>query len=131
MRRSIVFAALAIVAASFSPAGADGTPIIASEGNRNADTFTTPVVITPVGGPITFLNADVQPHGVSADAFGPDTNAWCDFFDPGACPLFWAPITDAGVRTSLVQGLSGLVSGQQYAFHCTLHDNMHGLLIAV
>jgi plastocyanin len=130
MRRLMVLTALAVVAA-VAPAHADGSPIFASSGDRNANSFTTPVVVTPVGGPVTFLNGDVQPHGVSADATGPSTNSWCPFFESGKCPLFWAPVTDAGFRQSNVKGLAQLVSGQQYGFHCTLHPNMRGSLIAV
>lgn len=131
MRRLIVLAALALAVASVGSAHADGSPIFASAGDRNANSFTTPVVVTPVGGPLTFLNGDVQPHGVSSDAIGPDTNAWCRFFASGGCPLFWAPVADAGFRTSLVQGLSQLSSGSQYGFHCTLHPNMRGILTAL
>lgn len=130
MRRFISIAAVAMVCAGFTGARADGTPIYASSGDRNANSFTTPVVVTPVGGPVTFLNGDVQPHGVASDALGPATNPWCRFFGDQTCPLFWAPVTDAGFKTSFVQGLGQLTSGAQYPFHCTLHANMKGLLIA-
>ncbi|GAC1420222.1 MAG: hypothetical protein NVSMB57_14330 [Actinomycetota bacterium] len=43
----------------------------------------------------------------------------------------FTPTTDAGIRTSTAQGLSHLVSGQMYGFHCRLYPNMKGLLIAV
>jgi hypothetical protein len=131
MRRFLAIAALTVVAAALVPAHADGSPIVASAGDRNANSFTTPVSVTPVGGPITFLNGDVQPHGLASDDFGPNTRPWCDFFAKDHCPLFWAPVTDAGFRQNVVQGLDGLVSGVRYGFHCTLHPNMKGVLIAL
>jgi len=126
-------AAIAPVAGIAVPAAhADGTTIVASSGDRDLSSYTTPLAVTPVGGPVTFLNGDLQPHGLSSDLIGPDTNPWCaNRFDTGACPLFWAPTTDAGFRESTVLGLDQLASGQTYGFHCPLHPNMKGTLVAL
>ena len=131
MRRLLPLAALAMVLAGFAPAHADGMPIVASTGNRAANTFTTPVVVTPVGGPLLFVNGDVQLHKVVSDLKGPDTAACRGVFARGACPLFWTLSTDAGFRTNPVNGLDRVVSGMQYGFHCELHPGMRGLLVAV
>jgi plastocyanin len=126
-----MFAALAIAAASFVPAHADGTTIFASSGDRSINSFTTPVAVVAVGDNLTFLNGDVQPHGLASDAVGAQDRPWCGFFDAGQCPLFWAAVTDAGFRSNPVKGTDQLVAGQTYGFHCTVHPNMRGTLIAV
>ncbi|GAC1413729.1 MAG: hypothetical protein NVSMB57_09260 [Actinomycetota bacterium] len=131
MRRLLPLAALAMVLASISPAHADGTPIFASTGDRVANTFTTPVVVTPVGGPLLFVNGDVQAHKVVSDLRGPDTLACRGVFAKGACPLFWTLSTDAGFRTNAVNGLERVVAGMTYGFHCELHPGMRGTLVAV
>lgn len=96
--------------------------------------FATPVVVVAKGEALTFANADVAPHNVTAvDAFLSKKDAkkskWCTAFDKGKCPLFWSPTITAGEQTE-VQGLDRLEPGKQYAFICTLHPNMKGTLVA-
>ena len=95
------------------------TVLVSSEGDRTAHTFTTPVVFAPAGGPLTFLNGDVQGYQVLSVETRPDGSAsWCVNYRSGACPLLHSPYTEAGFATSTVGGMADVVSGQTY----TLYD---------
>lgn len=132
MRRLVVgFLAACLVSAFAAPAHA---AVAAAGPGGFAAGFITPVVVVGPGEELTFANADVAPHNVTAvDAFLSKKDAkkskWCSAFDKGKCPLFWSPTITAGEQTS-VEGLDKLSPGKQYAFICTLHPNMKGTLIA-
>lgn len=95
--------------------------------------FATPVVVTTVGGTVTFVNSDVASHNFVADEdFVPKKLAkkkqWCASYSKGKCPLFWSPTITAGQQTDVL-GLGLLKSGQTYSFFCSLHPNMRGTLV--
>jgi plastocyanin len=128
---SLAVAVATWLIASALPSTAAVTVILATTGDRTVNSYTTPVVIAPVGGPLTFVNGDVQPHNVVSDQTGPGTQPWCGFFPSGACPVFWSPFPQAGLGQAAVQGTENLVAGTVYSFHCFIHTNMTGTLIAV
>jgi plastocyanin len=94
--------------------------------------FATPVVVAPVGGPVTFVNSDTIPHNFQADGvFLSKKKAkktdWCNLFPSKECPIFYSDAVGQG-QTADVQGLENTKAGQQYAFMCLLHPNMKGTL---
>jgi plastocyanin len=96
--------------------------------------YATPVVVTPVGGPVTFVNTDTIPHNLQADGvFLPKKKAkkaeWCDLFPTKKCPLFYSDAVGTG-QAAQVEGLENLKSGEQYPFFCVLHPSMKGTLYA-
>jgi hypothetical protein len=125
---SLIAVATALVALSPTPASAFVTLIVATYDSQATKTYATPVVIAPRGGPLTFWNQDIQVHNVTSDATGPSTQPWCRFFDAGACPLFWSPMTDLG-QTSAVLGTENASSGETYGFHCVYHPSVRATLI--
>ena len=95
--------------------------------------FATPVVVTPVGGPVTFANTDTIPHNLQADGiFLSKKQAkkadWCTLFPNKECPIFYSDAVGQG-QTAEVRGLENTKSGQQYPFMCLLHPNMKGTLV--
>ena len=96
--------------------------------------FATPVVVTSVGGPVSFYSSDVAPHNfVAFDAFLKKKQAkkseWCTSFTAGKCPLFWSPTIVFGEQTEVL-GLERVKAGKQYTFFCSIHPNaMRGTLI--
>lgn len=97
--------------------------------------FLTPVTVTPVGGPLTFVNGDIQPHNVIAVAdFLPKATAkktdWCKGYAKTKCPIFWSATITAGGQTPVL-GLENIESGKQYAFFCSIHPGMKGTLVGV
>lgn len=97
--------------------------------------FATPVVVTTVGGTVTFINSDVASHNfTAAEDFVPKKLAkkkqWCGSYPKGKCPLFWSPTISAGQQTDVL-GLDLVESGETYAFICSLHPNMRGILVAI
>jgi hypothetical protein len=131
MRKLIALALVLSGALIARPAGAAVTVIATDQASRTTNSYATPVVVTAVGGPLTFLNGDFQPHGLASVQLGPDTQSWCTFFPQHHCPLIWAPVTDAGYRTNAVQGLANTVSGQTYNLYCVIHPNVVGTLLTV
>jgi hypothetical protein len=131
LRTFAMVSALACAAFAGTPARAAVTYIAAGGGSQSSGTYATPVVFAPVGGPLTFLNGDVQSHNVVSDATGPSTQPWCGFFAPGACPLVWSPVTDAGFRTNPVRGLENAAAGATYAVHCVIHPQLRGTLVTL
>jgi hypothetical protein len=113
------------------PADAAVTVVVVNQASRTAGSFATPVVVMPAGGPLTYVNGDVQPHGLASQETGADNQAWCTFYATGRCPLLWAPVTDAGFRTNAVRGLAATTSGATYHLYCVLHPTITGLLLAV
>lgn len=132
MRRVLLAPALALALALLAPAALaalPGTPIVAQPGAWVAN-YATPVAAVPVGGALTFANADVFKHDVVSHAFGADDQPWCVGREPGRCPLFWTPLVGTG-GSVVVQGLDRLAATQTYTFYCTLHAPMEGTLVAL
>jgi plastocyanin len=69
--------------------------------------YQTPASVSP-GAKVTVMNMDGEAHTLTADSGG----AFDTKIDPGASATFTAP-AKAGT----------------YAFHCTFHGNMHGMLV--
>jgi hypothetical protein len=110
--------------------GAAVENLVADGESRTVGSYTTPVVVAPVGGPLALTNLDIlgEVHNVVSDAFGPDTQPWCRFYAVGRCPLLWSPPTDNS-RSSLVRGLENTQSQVQYLLHCTIYPEIRGILI--
>ena len=94
--------------------------------------FATRVVVTPVGGSVTFVNGDVADHTLTAsDAYLPKKvarkTAYCKPYPKRACPLFTTGSVGAGDSAS-VQGLDRLAAGE-YPFRCQIHSGMTGTLV--
>ncbi len=96
-----------------APAGA---AIVAGPGAASS-TYATPVMVTQVGGPLSFANLDLPQHDVVSDAKA-----------PGGAPLFKSRLGGLG-ETVPVEGLDRVESGQTYGFFCSLHPGMRGSLI--
>lgn len=87
---------------------ADAT--VAAAGNQ----FAPSGVSVSAGGALTFVNTDVAPHDVVADAA------------TARGPLFRSTTVTTG-QSAAVVGVSKLGPGT-YTFHCSLHPQMHGAL---
>lgn len=128
LRLSVGAAFLVVIVAA--PAGAW---VAAAGPGGFAAGFATPVVVTTVGGTVTFVNGDVASHNfTAAEDYVPKKRAkkteWCASYPKGKCPLFWTPTITGGQQTD-VQGLDLVKSGQTYAFMCSIHPNMRGTLV--
>ena len=97
------------------PAPAAGTAIVAGPGAAST-TYATPVMVTQVGGPVSFTNADLPQHDVVSDELAPDGQ-----------PLFRSRLSGIG-EVVPVEGLDRVQSGQQYGFYCSIHPGMRGTL---
>lgn len=120
----------ATVLALAAPAGA---VVAAAAPGSFQTTYATPVVVTTVGGTVTFVNSDIQPHDVVAfEHYLPKKKAkkfeWCTKFPKTKCPIFWSEVISAG-GTASVQGLENVEAGQQYTFFCSVHPRMQGTLV--
>jgi plastocyanin len=69
--------------------------------------YQTPASVAP-GATVTVMNMDGEAHTVTADS----GSAFDTKIDPGASSTFTAPMKPG-----------------TYAFHCTYHSNMHGMLV--
>ncbi len=69
--------------------------------------YTSPVTVSP-GATVSVMNMDGESHTVTADS----GNAFDDMATAGAISTFKAPMTPGS-----------------YAYHCTYHSNMHGVLV--
>jgi plastocyanin len=69
--------------------------------------YQTPASVSP-GAKVTVMNMDGEAHTVTADT----GSAFDSKIDPGASSTFTAPMKPG-----------------TYAFHCTYHGNMHGMLV--
>jgi plastocyanin len=78
--------------------------------------YATPVMVTQVGGPLSFLNLDVVQHDVVAEEKGPDGR-----------PVFNTKLIGLG-ETAPVEGLDKVQAGRSYPFYCSLHPGMRGTL---
>lgn len=133
MRLAAVLAGAGLVVGAIAaPAGA----VIAVAGPGGfAAGFATPVTAAPVGGPLTFVNGDIQPHNVIAfEDFLPKKVAkktpWCKNYSLKKCPIFWSSTAALG-ETAEVLGLENTESGAQYVFFCSIHPAMKGTLVTV
>jgi polyvinyl alcohol dehydrogenase (cytochrome) len=95
------------------PAGAG---IVAGPGAAST-TYATPVMVTQVGGPLSFTNLDIVQHDVTSDDDA-----------PGGGPLFHTKLIGLG-QTTEVEGLDDVQSGHTYGFYCSIHPGMRGSLI--
>lgn len=132
-KAGIVGAAVALVVALASPARA---VIATAVPGSFAAGWATPVILTPVGGPVTVVNADIAPHKLVADGiFLPKKRAkktpWCkDGYPKKRCPLFWSEAVGTGQSTEVL-GLERIKSGEEYPFKCEIHPNMTGVLVGL
>jgi plastocyanin len=69
--------------------------------------YQTPASVSP-GATVTVMNMDGEAHTLTADSGG----AFDTKIDPGKSSTFTAPMKPG-----------------TYAFHCTYHSNMHGMLV--
>ena len=94
---------------------AAGTAIVAGPGAAST-TYATPVMVTQVGGPVSFTNADLPQHDVVSEELAPDGQ-----------PLFRSRLSGIG-EVVPVEGLDRVQSGRQYSFYCSIHPGMRGTL---
>lgn len=125
----------AVSAALFVLAGPAYAVVAAAGPGASAGGFATRVVVSPVGGSVTFVNGDVADHTLTAsEAYLPKKvakkTAHCKGYSKKTCPLFTTGSVGSG-NSAEVEGLDRIVAGQQYAFKCEIHSGMTGTLIAV
>ena len=99
-----------------APVPAQGTAIVAGPGAAST-TYATPVMVTQVGGPVSFVNSDLPQHDVVSDDRAPDGQ-----------PLFRSRLSGIG-EVVPVEGLDRVQSGRQYGFYCSIHPGMRGTLL--
>jgi plastocyanin len=99
-----------------APSVPAGTAIVAGPGAQYS-TYATPVMVTRVGGPLSFVNNDLPQHDVTAADRGPDGR-----------PLFQSKLIGIG-EVAPVEGLSRLQPGHTYGFYCSIHPGMQGTLV--
>jgi polyvinyl alcohol dehydrogenase (cytochrome) len=108
MRRAVLALAAALGAALIAPAAASAAE---QQAYAAGLTYATPALVASQGDTLHFTNLDaVAQHDLDSDTPG--------LFDSGLIP--------AG-QSELVPGVEKLPPGQ-YAFHCSLHSWMHGVL---
>jgi polyvinyl alcohol dehydrogenase (cytochrome) len=93
-----------------------GGAVVAVPGSTYS-TYATPVMVTNVGGPLSFMNFDLPQHDVVADDKAPDGR-----------PLFMSKLSGLG-EVAPIEGLDRVKSGSTYGFFCSLHPGMRGSLI--
>jgi polyvinyl alcohol dehydrogenase (cytochrome) len=98
------------------PEGSPGAAVVAGPG-ATFTTYATPVMVTPRGGPLSFVNNDLPQHDVVASDLGPD-----------GLPLFRSRLVGLGEITP-VEGLDRVESGHSYGFFCSIHPGMRGTLV--
>lgn len=134
LQRLLTVGAIASLIVVATPAPADAIVVFSGPGGFIVG-YTPPVAVTPVGGPLEYINGDIQPHNVIAyEDFLPKKAAkktpWCKGYGPTKCPIFWSRTVPLG-GTTTVEGLDNLTSGSQYVFFCSVHPGMKGTLVAV
>src|SRR5207245_1883584 len=107
-----------------SPAGA---VVIAAVPGSFQTTYATPVAVAPTGGPLFFVNTDLQPHNVVAQK-GVLSRAqakkapWCKMYLPTKCPVFWSQT----ISNNATQVQLQFTKPGTYTFYCTIHPRMTG-----
>lgn len=130
MKRTAVTIALLVLALS-AGGRADALVAVAGPGGTNLG-FATRVVVQPVGQPLSFVNADTDPHNVTSAEYGPNTQPWCVDYLVNRCPVLWSRTTTVGTMpVTPVLGVENLVAGEIYNFFCTIHPAMTAMLVAV
>lgn len=135
---AVTLAALAVgLVAAAPPAATTDEPLppyVVAAAWQGGVGYVNEVVAVRVGGPLTLLNLDVFRHDVVSAVAGPSDQSWCGRF-AGACPLFASDLVSAlpttGGPATRVRGLENLVAGESYAFYCSIHADMQGLLVAL
>jgi plastocyanin len=131
IRLGVIALVLGLVGAAV-PSVAHAALAAAGPGAFTAQTYATPIVFAPPGGPVMFSNSDVYPHNVSAEntflkRAAAKKAEWCSQFPKGKCPAFWSETIVAGQVTEVL-GIANLTSGQ-YSFFCNIHPTMKGTLV--
>ena len=96
--------------------GGSGAAIVAAPGSAQT-TYATPVMLTQVGGPLSFVNLDAVQHDVVAEETLPNGR-----------PLFSTPLISLG-ESAPVDGLENVKAGTTYGFYCSIHRGMRGSLV--
>ena len=117
-------------------APANAAAVVAGPGSFAAG-YDTPATVTAAGGaaPLMFVNGDIQPHNVIANANFLDkktakSTPWCSNYPKKKCPIFWSETIPLGGQTEVL-GLENTESGQQYSFFCSIHPGMKGTLVTI
>lgn len=103
-------------------------PVVATGPGGFALGYATPVVVARAGGSLTYINADVAPHDVVSDEYGPGDQPWCRNYPLNKCPMIWSNLISLANSTPVL-GLDNAVPGATYTFTCSLHPNMQGTLV--
>jgi hypothetical protein len=151
MKRMLVrvLAVAALAALTITPARAEdpctSTPagllcaggLIVSGPSSKTTGYLTQAAFAKKGGPLTYVNADIEAHNVVSCHFegptkvcdyGPDTQPWCFLYPLGKCPLIWSDTLN--LRVFQVKGLENAVPGRTYGFICEPHQGtMRGTLL--
>jgi plastocyanin len=114
MRKFLVAASLAAVAALSVPAHAAVNTVVAGPGSFVAGFATTQVYVVK-GQTVTFANADIDTHDVRSTTVDANNN-----------PLFKSALIGTG--TTEITGIDKLTVGRTYDFVCSRHGNMKGKL---
>lgn len=109
MRRLLVLAAIASIAAPSSASAANNVVVTA------AFRYVPPSVTIAQGDTLTYVNADIAPHDVTATLTGPDN-----------LPIFYSDVVATGGQSD-VRRVSSLAPGS-YSFYCSVHPTMTGTL---
>ncbi|HVL33924.1 MAG TPA: hypothetical protein VM600_10140 [Actinomycetota bacterium] len=125
MKRFIVALAVGALLVAVTPARA--VVAVAIPSAELLESFVPPVAATAKGGPFFLLNTDLGiEHSIVSVAKRPENKPWCDQFDVGQCPLFYAEAVVQG--QSEVLGLENTASGRTYNYYCGVHQRMTGAL---
>jgi hypothetical protein len=141
--RAIVFGAFLLAMASSNAGQAASSSVIAGPGSFTTSWITPVAVVQPDQQPV-LLNRDLAFHGLESVSVGSDDAGWCGPANPGpegptnprryplgSCPLFWADVVPPLSGTTPILGLEAVSTGTTYAFHCPIHPNMRGLVLAL
>ena len=134
VRKVLVLSAVATLSVLGAASPANAAIVFAPPGGFQAG-FVPPAAVTTVGGPLSFVNGDIQPHNVIATSdFLPKKavkkTPWCKSYPAAKCPIFWSETVPLG-GTATVLGTENLESGGRYEFFCSVHPGMKGTLVAL
>jgi plastocyanin len=128
-RRTVCIVLIGALAAVFPSQPAHAVVAAAPPGAAGTG-YATENVVTAVGGPIEFVNLDIDIHNFTAfEEYLPKKEAksrsWCSAYKKKKCPVFWSQTIGPG--QTQVEGLDEIESGE-YTFYCTVHPAMKGTL---